>query len=68
MALEQSLWVQAESIVGAVSDKFIQVWPTFRQMAPNLLEDIGLFAPVDRVDLVANAWTQLAGKTKDLQH
>jgi hypothetical protein len=51
-----------------VSKNFIQVWLTFRQMAPDLLEDNGPIALVDRVDLVANTWTQLVGKIEDLQH
>jgi hypothetical protein len=31
-------------------------------------KEIGLVSLVDRVGLVADAWTQLAGKTEDIQH
>lgn len=59
--------MQAESLVAAVSDKLVQVWPTFRQLAPELPEDITLITPPQRVELIVDTWSQLDAKTNTLQ-
>jgi hypothetical protein len=46
-AIEQNLWVQAESTVAAIVDKFSQVWPSFHQVIPELPEDITPVVPPD---------------------
>jgi hypothetical protein len=67
MELEHNLCTQEELVVVEVADKFFQFWPTFRYMASDLLEDITPVALVERVSLVVNDWTQLAGENDNIQ-
>jgi hypothetical protein len=56
-----------ESTVAVIVDKFEQVWPSFRQIIPEIPKYINPVAPPQRVELIFGAWSQLVAKIDTLQ-
>jgi hypothetical protein len=52
---EHPLCAQDELIVEVVSERFVEVWPTFRKVSPYFFKEINLVLPMQWVDLIADA-------------
>jgi len=64
---EHSFRDQAQSSLEAMSKKLIKSWPKLWSVAPQLLDDITPITPVKCVEMIADAWSQLAEGIEDLQ-
>ena len=64
---EHGLRVKVKSIVAIVLENFSQLCPSFRQVVPKLPEDITHVVPPQQVELLVDAWSQLAVKTDTIQ-